>query len=109
MTAKVAKTKKAAQKTVAAKKASTKKVATRKPSDSATLHREAVVKSWANKDIAARRSVKHKVRVGGVEYRSVLAAFTELGLPVAKHQAFRLKLKEQGKARFDGHQFSLAT
>jgi hypothetical protein len=103
--AKKVQTPKATKKAPAAKKAAV----VRKPTASATLHREAVAKTWANKEIAARRSVKNKVKVGGVEYRSVLAAFKELDLPVAKHQAFRLELKEKGKARFEGHHFSLST
>jgi hypothetical protein len=51
--------------------------------------------------------VKHRVSVGGTKYRSVLDAFTQLGLPIGKHQAFRASLKEKGQAKFEGHNFKL--
>lgn len=74
----------------------------------------AVAKSWKNKDVAAARSVKHKVKVAGVEYRSVLAAFEALKLDVNKHIGFRAELKasESGRKTFtdekgNKHQFAL--
>ena len=60
----------------------------------------AISNSWTNPDTAAARSLKSKVKVAGVEYRSVLAAFQELGLPVNKHIAFRKQLKAEGKLTF---------
>lgn len=55
-------------------------------------------------DNEARR-VKNHVRVAGVEYRSVAAAFEALGLPMNKHIKFRAKLKASGAETFDGHDF----
>jgi len=48
-----------------------------------------------------------RVKVNGVEYRSVLAAFVALGLPLGKHQRFRIKLKKERKAEINGHVFEV--
>lgn len=55
-----------------------------------------VRKSWSDKAVHDRRSLKQHVQVNGVEYRSVLAAFQALGLPVSKHIKFRAQLKAAG-------------
>jgi len=61
----------------------------------------AIAQSWTNKAVAEARAVKNKVKVGGTEYRSVLAAFTALKLPVEKHIAFRMELKAAGRKVFE--------
>ena len=52
------------------------------------------------------------VVVGDEHYRSVLAAFTALDLPVNKHGKFRLALKASGKATIENegkeYHFSIA-
>lgn len=68
---------------------------------------EAIADSWKNKGVAAARSTKNKVKVGGEVYRSVAAAFEALKLPMSKHIAFRAKLKQQGRATFEGHTFTV--
>lgn len=68
---------------------------------------DAIAASWQNKNVAAARSKKDKVKVDGVEHRSVLAAFEALKLPISKHIPFRAKLKAQGRATFDGHTFTI--
>lgn len=67
----------------------------------------AVSATWRDKEIAAARSTKSKVKVGGEIYRSVAAAFTDLKLNFNKHAAFRKLLKEQGRATFEGNVFTL--
>ena len=73
---------------------------------SATLS-EAIAKSWTDPTVAAARAERHHVVVGGVEYRSVAHAFTELALPMEKHIAFRGQLKAAGKLAFQGKVFKL--
>jgi hypothetical protein len=48
-----------------------------------------------------------RVKVNGVEYKSVVAAFVALGLPLGRHQRFRIKLKKDGKAEINGHLFEV--
>ena len=50
---------------------------------------------------------RDRVRVDGEEYRSVAEAFTALGLPMNKHQAFRRLLKANRKAEFGGYEFEI--
>ena len=47
------------------------------------------------------------VMVRGKQYRSLAAAFMALGLPMARHQLFRKKLKEEKTAEFEGIVFTL--
>lgn len=68
---------------------------------------ESIADSWKDKSVAAARSTKNKVKVGGEVYRSVAAAFEALKLPMSKHIAFRAKLKQQGRATFEGHTFTV--
>lgn len=62
----------------------------------------AIANTWTDPAIKAARSVRNRVTVDGVEYRSVLAAFKALDLQVSRHVPFRQKLKasETGKANF---------
>lgn len=62
----------------------------------------ATASTWLNPAVKAARSVRSRVVVNGVEYRSVLAAFETLGLPVSRHSPFRktLKTSPTGKASF---------
>lgn len=48
-----------------------------------------------------QRHVRNHVKVDGVEYKSVRAAFTELRLPIAKHIRFRGALKQAGSMAFE--------
>lgn len=79
-------------KATASKKTAAKKAA--KPADRSA----AIAKSWTNKGVAAARSKKDHVKVGGTEYRSTAAAFEDLGLPMGRHIPFRMELKEKGRA-----------
>lgn len=96
----------AAKKAAPAKKAAAKKAPAEKAKKAAKEEKEpvdraaAISRSWADPDVAASRSAKHRVKVGGVEFRSVLQAFKELGLPVKMHIAFRKQLKTEGKLQF---------
>jgi rubredoxin len=69
----------------------------------------AIAKSWADPATAAARAERNHVVVNKIEYRSVLQAFQQLGLPVSKHIAFRgqLKASEGGKLAFQGTIFKL--
>lgn len=67
----------------------------------------AIAKSWTDPDTAERRSARNSVSVDGIVYRSTKAAFIALGLPIAKHVAFRLTLKERGEATFGKYDFVL--
>jgi hypothetical protein len=62
---------------------------------------DAIAKSWTNKAVAAARSTKNKVKVGGTEYRSTAAAFEALGLPMGTCIAFRMALKETGRKVYE--------
>jgi len=68
----------------------------------------AVAASWSDAGVKAARSQRNGVLVNGkTEYKSVRAAFVALGLPIGSHIKFRMKLKADGKAEFDGHEFVL--
>ncbi len=67
----------------------------------------AIAKSWQDPSVKAARSERHAVVVNKVQYRSVLQAFTELGLPVNKHIAFRGQLKAAGTLAFQGLVFTV--
>jgi len=68
----------------------------------------AVASSWGNEDIRNARSQRNRVLVDGEhEYRSVRAAFQDLGLPLGSHIKFRMLLKSEGNAEFSGHKFTL--
>lgn len=104
------KTKAAAKKPAAPRKAKGAKVATPKDEKSRRANYSAgAIRSWENKSVAASRSARHKVKVGGEEYRSVMAAFKALELPLAKHQKFRKELKEKGQMKFEGHTFKIVS
>jgi hypothetical protein len=63
----------------------------------------------AKKKNNGARFIRHKVKVGGKEYRSVPAAFEALGLPMNKMVAFRKDLKAKKKLKFQKHTFVLVT
>ena len=52
-----------------------------------------VKKSWADPDVRERRSQRHAVKVDGVEFTSLQAAYREFGLDQKDHRAFRIELK----------------
>lgn len=62
---------------------------------------ESTRRSWSDKAVHDRRSLKQRVQVNGEEYRSVLAAFLALGLPASKHIKFRAQLKAAGALAWD--------
>lgn len=77
------------------------------PAKSATRS-AGIRKSWSDKNTHDLRSARHHVVVNGVEYRSVRAAFTQLGLPLSKHIKFRAQLKAARVLAWnDKFQFSL--
>lgn len=113
MAAAAAKTaaKKAPAKKVPAKKAPAKKAVEvnghRDVSDG-SIHSTAVSASWSNPGVAAARSLRHAVKVGGKEYRSMNAAFADLGLPAGPVIKFRRALVlADGPLKHEGKTFSL--
>lgn len=64
-------------------------------------------RGWDDPAVRAARAQRDHVRAAGVEYRSVLAAFVALELPVSRHIAFRKQLKAAGRAVFDGVAFEV--
>lgn len=75
-----------------------------KPEPKDATRSAAIKDSWGDSDIAWKRSQRNNVTVsageGKVQYKSVLAAFTTLGLPASKHIKFRMELKAKGTAIF---------
>ena len=61
----------------------------------------AIANSWRDPATAAARAERTRVSVNGVVYRSVRAAFVELGLRLTKHIKFRGELKAAGILRFE--------
>lgn len=61
---------------------------------SSILISEAVKKSWENPKVAEKRSQRSMVRVDGVEFSSIAAAFTKFNIPHTKLGKFRKELKE---------------
>ena len=73
-----------------------KKTAKAKKAAAPVDRSKAVAKTWKDPAVATARATHNGVRVGKETYRSVLAAFTELKLPIGRHIPFRAKLKAQG-------------
>lgn len=85
-----------------------KSAAKKKADKEATVSRsDAVSASWEDPAVKEARSTKNKVKVAGVEYRSVKSAFEALKLPLEKHIGFRAELKASGRKTFDGHVFTI--
>jgi len=55
----------------------------------------------SKKPSKAKGTMKSKVIVDGIEYRSVKQAFEKLKLPLGRHIGFRMKLKAAGKLDFE--------
>lgn len=70
-------------------------------------HASAAADTWNDEGVRAARSMRHRVEVAGVEYRSVSAAFKALRLPLAKHSPFRGALVKAGTLDFQGHTFKV--
>lgn len=70
------------------------------------LH-DAQVASWKIPEVRTARCERSAVDVDGETYRSVRAAFEALGLPISKHIAFRMELKEKGKLHAFGHEWEI--
>lgn len=62
---------------------------------------EGVTSSWKKPEVAAHRSERHHVEVGGIVFKSVAEAFGNLGLPMSKHIKFRGELKRAGSLTFE--------
>jgi len=67
---------------------------------------QAIAASWLVPETAAKRMTRNGVTVstqngGTAEFKSVAAAFGELGLPMSKHIRFRMKLKAAGSMVFE--------
>lgn len=77
-----------------------------KPADAAG-RAAAIAASWADPSVAQARTTRHAVKANGTQYRSVLAAFEALGLPLGQHIAFRAKLKAAGKLEGFGFKWVL--
>lgn len=74
------------------------------------MHRklsQAQVASWKIPEVRTARCERSAVDVDGETYRSVRAAFESLGLPISKHIAFRMELKEKGKLHAFGHEWEI--
>ena len=80
-------------------KSDTKPEAADEPKKARTIS-EGVRDSWKDPVVRAKRSTRNGVKANGAEYTSVYKAFQALRLPVSKHIAFRIKLKEAGKLDF---------
>jgi hypothetical protein len=62
----------------------------------------------AIQDLEGSMANKHTaVMARGKQYKSIAAAFMALGLPMARHQLFRKKLKEEKSAEFEGIMFTV--
>lgn len=68
-----------------------------------------IAASWADPEVRTERSVRTRVLVDGVEYRSVAQAFAKLGLSMGAHIRFRMDLKAAGKLTYLGHKFVAIT
>ena len=79
----------------AAKKAA-KKAAAPKEAMTPEQRSKAVAKSWEAPDVAAARACRYNIKASGTLYRSMNAAFTELGLPMGRYIAFRTALVKGG-------------
>lgn len=66
------------------------------PAQPSATRSEAISESWNDNEVRAKRRQRSAVEVGGERYRSVKAAFEALSLPLEKHIAFRIRLKEKG-------------
>lgn len=75
--------------------------------DQKPTHASAAADTWRDENVRAARAMRHRVEVGGVEYRSVSAAFKALRLPLAKHSPFRGALVKAGTLDFQGHTFKV--
>lgn len=63
--------------------------------------------SWLDPEVREARCERSAVSVDGEDFKSVRAAFLELGLPMGKHIKFRGELKEQGKMTAFGHEWEI--
>lgn len=71
---------------------------------------EGVADTWTDPHVAAKRSERHGVIVNGTtQYRSVRAAFLDLGLPMKDHIKFRINLKAKGKLTYDKYDFAIVS
>lgn len=89
---------KAAAKPKAEKKAAKPKA---EPGKISVARSKGISDSWNDPAIAAKRAQRNGAQVAGEKYRSVKAAFLALKLPLEKHIAFRMSLKESGKETFE--------
>ena len=62
-----------------------------------------VKKSWADPEVRVRRSQRHGVKVDGVEFTSLQAAYREFGLDQKDHRAFRMELKASMPKKLERH------
>ena len=79
----------------------------KQPAKSSALS-AAISASWGDEKVAQARKVRDTVLVTGHgHFRSVKAAFEQLGLPLEKHIKFRLALKSKREANFAGFHFKI--
>ena len=67
----------------------------------------AIASSWTNPEVRAARSQRTSVRCGGTVYPSLARAFRALGLPLARHIAYRIELKATGRITVGSHVFTV--
>ena len=67
----------------------------------------AVSATWTDPEVAAARKKRYAVVSGGVSYKSVEAAFRELGLPINKAAKFRAVLRDEGTNTINDVVFTL--
>lgn len=72
-----------------------------------TSNSAAVSASWGNPDLAAARSMRHKVEVNGTVHKSLAVAFASLGMEPKGFGRLRLVLKRTGAVVVEGVTFTL--
>lgn len=75
---------------------------------------DAIRNSWNDVRTYEKRRLRDKVVVSQIDqaateksYRSVRAAFVDLGLPIGRHIKFRMDLKAAGEATFENYNFKI--
>lgn len=76
-----------------------------KPPVTADERSAAIASTWSDPEVRARRAARHPVSVGGVVHKSVMKAFTALGLDPKGHLKVRADIVSKGQAEFEGHKF----
>jgi len=95
------------KKGAAAKTSAPKAKRTAKPAATPADRSASIAASWTRKEVAAARSARHAVKVGGDVFKSLPAAFRALNLPMGQMIKTRLELVRSGKVVHANHKFVL--